>query len=164
MRAPKARSLFRLGCLGERRKLPQRGLGRSPSRKTISCIYSCILSRNCDFIYQLSGASISPVLPVVVWLLQLLSGQKKLRRECLYVLISDRSRKSVCGFFVSPNIPCLAQGHSQDIDMGGVYRKILNQSLRELVSILGLGAKWSTITRCHFMATYSIWFWHLSWF
>ena len=33
VRAPKARSPPRLGGLGERRKLPQRGLGRSPSRQ-----------------------------------------------------------------------------------------------------------------------------------
>src|SRR6218665_322488 len=34
-RAPKARCLLRLGGLGERRKLPQWGLGRSPSRQRI---------------------------------------------------------------------------------------------------------------------------------
>ena len=35
MRAPKARSSSRLGGLRERRKLPQRGLRRSPSRHSI---------------------------------------------------------------------------------------------------------------------------------
>ena len=34
-RAPKARSPSRLGGLGERRKLPQRGLGLRPSRQRI---------------------------------------------------------------------------------------------------------------------------------
>ena len=31
--------------------LPQRGLGRSPSRQRFSCICSCILSCKCDFIF-----------------------------------------------------------------------------------------------------------------
>ena len=62
--------------------------------------------------------------------------------------MTDQGKVFVASLFVSET-PI-----SQDIDMGGVYRKVLNQSLRELVSISGLGAKWSTITRCHFMATY----------
>ena len=33
LRLPKARSPSRLGSLGERRKLPQRGLGRSPKNR-----------------------------------------------------------------------------------------------------------------------------------
>jgi len=33
LRLPKARSPLRLGGLGERRKLPQRGLGRSPRKR-----------------------------------------------------------------------------------------------------------------------------------
>jgi hypothetical protein len=65
MRAARRGNLdMRLGGLGERRELPQRGSGRSPDRKRIWCIETRNLYWNLNYKHQIMCISLKVKVPV----------------------------------------------------------------------------------------------------